>query len=243
MRKNQPTVWNDDCQRAFEKIKECLISPPVLVPPILGRPLLLYLSISDMALGYMLAQLNDSGKDIGLGHREAEALCDRVLHIIGLVIGSIEDDSCTLMVPPISRVWYRYPIDITSGFGDCARPWSQTVGDPRDSNLVIQQTQAYEPIQACQLMEELLGRVKQGFWTFTGLNFKWKHEHKPWEHHFARKEQWRRGKQSEENRAQQLQSSFALSEHFLKSIFYMLYTISKLRKSRIQRFKPCTIWS
>ena len=35
-------------------------------------------------------------------------------------------------------------------------------------------------------MEKLLGRVKQGFWTFTGLNFKWKHEHKQWEHHFAR---------------------------------------------------------
>ena len=44
----------------------------------------------------------------------------------------------------------------------------------------------YEQIQACQLMEELLGRVKQGFWTFTGLNFKWKHTHKQWEHHFAR---------------------------------------------------------
>ncbi|RVW21887.1 hypothetical protein CK203_111772 [Vitis vinifera] len=35
-----------------------------------------------------------------------------------------------------------------------------------------------------------------------GLNFKWKHEHKPWEHHFARKEQWRRGKQrSQESNA------------------------------------------
>ena len=44
---------------------------------------------------------------------------------------------------------------------------------------------AYESIQACQLMEELFGRVKQGFWMITGLNFKWKHEHK----------QWRRGKQ------------------------------------------------
>ena len=92
-------------------------------------------------------------------------------------------------------------------------------------------------------MEELLGWVKQGFWTFTGLNFKWKHEHKPWEHHFARKEQWRRGKQSEENRGQQLQSYFTLLEHFPISIFYMLYTISKLRKSRIQDFKPCMIWS
>ena len=55
LRKNQPTVWNEDCQLAFEKIKEYLLSPPVLVPPMLGRPLLLYLSISDMTLGCMLA--------------------------------------------------------------------------------------------------------------------------------------------------------------------------------------------
>ena len=54
LRKNQPTVWND-CQRAFEKIKECLLSPPVLVPLIPGRPLLLYLLVSNMALGCMLA--------------------------------------------------------------------------------------------------------------------------------------------------------------------------------------------
>ena len=33
LRKNQPMVWNDDCQHAFEKIKECLLSLPVLVPP------------------------------------------------------------------------------------------------------------------------------------------------------------------------------------------------------------------
>ena len=55
MRKNQLTVWNNDCQCAFEKIKECLLSPPVLVPPTSGRPLLLYLSVLDIALGGMLA--------------------------------------------------------------------------------------------------------------------------------------------------------------------------------------------
>ena len=55
LRKNQPTIWNDDFQRAFEKIKECLLSPPILVPPTPGRPLLLYLSVSDIALGCMLA--------------------------------------------------------------------------------------------------------------------------------------------------------------------------------------------
>ena len=63
LRKNQLMVWNNDCQRAFEKIKECLLSPPVLVPPTPGQPLLLYLLISDIALGCMLAQLDDSGKE------------------------------------------------------------------------------------------------------------------------------------------------------------------------------------
>ncbi|RVW68357.1 hypothetical protein CK203_063798 [Vitis vinifera] len=35
----------------------------LLAPPTPGRPLLLYLSVSDVALGCMLAQLDDSGKD------------------------------------------------------------------------------------------------------------------------------------------------------------------------------------
>ena len=39
------------------------MSPPVLVPPTPGHPLLLYLSVSDIALGCMLAQLDDSGKE------------------------------------------------------------------------------------------------------------------------------------------------------------------------------------
>ncbi|KAJ9691124.1 hypothetical protein PVL29_013344 [Vitis rotundifolia] len=52
LRKSQPT-----------RIREYLLSPPVLAPPIPGRPLLLYLSVSDVALGCMLAQLDDSGKD------------------------------------------------------------------------------------------------------------------------------------------------------------------------------------
>ena len=48
----------DICEPIFR-----LLSPPVLVPPIPGRPLLLYLPVSDMALGCMLAQHNDSGKE------------------------------------------------------------------------------------------------------------------------------------------------------------------------------------
>ncbi|KAL6342230.1 hypothetical protein AAG906_006848 [Vitis piasezkii] len=52
--KNQPIDWNDDCQLAFEMIKEYLLSPPVLVPPMPGCPLLLYLLVSDMALGLLV---------------------------------------------------------------------------------------------------------------------------------------------------------------------------------------------
>ncbi|RVW63055.1 Transposon Tf2-12 polyprotein [Vitis vinifera] len=63
MRKSQPTIWDYQYQRAFERIREYLLSPPVLVPPTLGCLLLLYLSVSNVALGCMLAQLNDSGKD------------------------------------------------------------------------------------------------------------------------------------------------------------------------------------
>nr|CAN67373.1 hypothetical protein VITISV_026454 [Vitis vinifera] len=53
----------DKIKFAFENIKEYLLSPPVLVPPAPGRPLLLYLLVSDMALGCMLAQIDDSGKE------------------------------------------------------------------------------------------------------------------------------------------------------------------------------------
>ena len=45
-----------ECQSAFDAIKNYLSNPPVLVPPQEGSPLLLYLSVSDSALGCVLGQ-------------------------------------------------------------------------------------------------------------------------------------------------------------------------------------------
>ena len=44
LKKEVPTVWNEQCQEAFEKIKNYLMKPPILVPPVPEKPLLLYLT-------------------------------------------------------------------------------------------------------------------------------------------------------------------------------------------------------
>ncbi|XP_030959088.1 uncharacterized protein LOC115981038 [Quercus lobata] len=56
LKKEVPTVWNEQCQEAFEKIKSYLMKPPILVPPALENPLSLYLTTTDIAIGALLTQ-------------------------------------------------------------------------------------------------------------------------------------------------------------------------------------------
>ena len=56
LRKGVSVKWNEDCQKAFDQVKQYLLSPPVLQPPRPGKPLLLYLSVTEEAMGAMLAQ-------------------------------------------------------------------------------------------------------------------------------------------------------------------------------------------
>ncbi|XP_070049215.1 uncharacterized protein [Nicotiana tomentosiformis] len=60
LRKDAATNWTKDCQNAFDRIKEYLSTPPVLVPPEPGRPLILYISILDGAFGYVLIRVPES---------------------------------------------------------------------------------------------------------------------------------------------------------------------------------------
>ena len=56
LKKGEPKEWIKDCPKAFEAVKEYLSNPPILAPPKLGRPLNLYLSVIENALGSVLAQ-------------------------------------------------------------------------------------------------------------------------------------------------------------------------------------------
>jgi len=62
LHKNQSIRWNEDCQEAFGRIKQCLMNPPVLMPPVPRRPLILYMTILDESMGCMLGQHDEFGK-------------------------------------------------------------------------------------------------------------------------------------------------------------------------------------
>ena len=54
LKKDQGFVWMDDCQREFEIIKEYLLEPLILLPPVEGRPLIMYLTVLDNSMGCIL---------------------------------------------------------------------------------------------------------------------------------------------------------------------------------------------
>ena len=95
LRKDQAIRWNDDCQRAFEKIKEYLLNPPILMPPVLGRPLIMYLTVLDNSMGCVLGQHDETGrkehaiyylsKKFTNASRDTQCLKRHVVHLHGLL--------------------------------------------------------------------------------------------------------------------------------------------------------------
>ena len=55
-------IWNEDCQNSIDQIKKYLANPPILMPPIPRKPLILYISATKSSLGELLAQLDEHGK-------------------------------------------------------------------------------------------------------------------------------------------------------------------------------------
>jgi len=56
MKKNNHFVWTHECEDAFLKLKEYLVSPPVLCKPLSGTPLSLYFVVTDWAINSIIVQ-------------------------------------------------------------------------------------------------------------------------------------------------------------------------------------------
>nr|XP_025682208.1 uncharacterized protein LOC112783462 [Arachis hypogaea] len=54
LKKNTTFQWDENCEMAFNSLKQFLSEPPVLQKPKVGEPLYLYLSVTDMAISSVL---------------------------------------------------------------------------------------------------------------------------------------------------------------------------------------------
>ena len=59
-----PFLWDEQCQNALDSLKRYLLNPPILVAPIKGHPLILYIAAMPSSVGAILAQHNDEGKEV-----------------------------------------------------------------------------------------------------------------------------------------------------------------------------------
>ena len=61
--RNAQFRWTTECQRAFDKLKSCLVSAPILAFPDFTRPFILDTDASDMGIGAVLSQIHDDGSE------------------------------------------------------------------------------------------------------------------------------------------------------------------------------------
>ena len=62
LRKYNSDKWDEECQVAFDKVKEYLTNALVLVPPVPERPLILYLTVHERSMGCVLGQHDETGR-------------------------------------------------------------------------------------------------------------------------------------------------------------------------------------
>ena len=61
LKKDQSVKWNDDFQTAFDKIKEYLQEPSILMSLVEGRTLIMYLTVLENSIGCVLGQHDEYG--------------------------------------------------------------------------------------------------------------------------------------------------------------------------------------
>jgi hypothetical protein len=61
LKKQDSFNWTQECQDTFRELKVSMTSPPVLMKPIVGDTLILYLTVTDEAVSAVL--IREEGKD------------------------------------------------------------------------------------------------------------------------------------------------------------------------------------
>jgi hypothetical protein len=63
LKKANKFVWDDEAQKAFEALKESLMTPPIMTPPVLKETLLLYISATTNVISTVLvAEREEEGQ-------------------------------------------------------------------------------------------------------------------------------------------------------------------------------------
>ena len=63
LKKGERFIWTAECHEAFEGLKSGLLRPPTLLAPKPDRPLILYISHTEVAVAALLAQADDLGRE------------------------------------------------------------------------------------------------------------------------------------------------------------------------------------
>lgn len=63
LKEGEEFKWSKMHDDAFKTIKKYLTQPLVLMPPIDGKPVKLYLAVTQDSIGILLAQDNEDGKE------------------------------------------------------------------------------------------------------------------------------------------------------------------------------------
>ena len=64
LQKDVNFVWNTDCEMAFQRLKQALISPPILRYPDFDKEFILATDASGYAISYILSQSDETGKEV-----------------------------------------------------------------------------------------------------------------------------------------------------------------------------------
>jgi hypothetical protein len=68
IRSDQPWIWEDEQEAAFQQLKERLASAPILRRPIVGRTYQLHSDWNSLGIGVVLMQMDDDGKEFVIAY-------------------------------------------------------------------------------------------------------------------------------------------------------------------------------